>query len=77
MLGRIKLSFMEPRLTSPSDITVLDNGTILTVDGLALKNTDAVEIINVRLENRTECVFFSWQACRQVHHARGEVRLSA
>lgn len=57
---------MEPSLTPPLDVTVLDNGTILTAGGLALKNTDAVEIINVRLENRTECVFYSWQACRQV-----------
>jgi hypothetical protein len=57
---------MEPLQTPPSDITVLDNGTILTADGLALKGTDAVEIINVRLENRTEYLFYSWQACRLV-----------
>lgn len=52
--------------TTPSDITVLDNGTILTADGLALKGSDAVEIINVRLENRSEYLFYSWQACRLV-----------
>lgn len=57
---------MEPQLTNPSDITVLDNGTVLTADGLALKGTDSVEIINVRLENRVDAVFFSWQACRTV-----------
>ena len=57
---------MEPQQTLPSDITVLDNGTVLTADGLALKGTDAVEIINVRLENRADCVFYSWQACRLV-----------
>jgi hypothetical protein len=57
---------MEPLQTSPSDITVLEDGTILTADGLALKGTDAVEIINVRLEKRVEALFFSWQACRMV-----------
>lgn len=55
---------MEPQQTPPSDLTVLDNGTILTADGLALKGTDAVEMINVRLENRADCLFYSWQACR-------------
>lgn len=57
---------MEFPHTSPSDITILDNGTVLTADGLALKGTDAVEIINVRLENRVEALFYSWQACRVV-----------
>lgn len=57
---------MEPQLTPLSDITVLENGTVLTADGLALKGIDAVEIINVRLENRSDCVFYSWQACRLV-----------
>lgn len=52
---------MEFPQTSPSDITILDNGTVLTADGLALKGTDAVEIINVRLENRVEALFYSWQ----------------
>lgn len=46
--------------------TVLDSGTILTVDGLALKHSDGVEIINVRLENRVEQMFYSWQVCRLV-----------
>lgn len=57
---------MEPLQTPLSDITVLDNGTILTAQGLALKGTDAVEILNVRLENRNEYLFYSWQACRAV-----------
>ena len=57
---------MEPQLTPPSDITVLDDGTVLTTDGLTLKGTDAVEIINVRLENRADYLFYSWQACRTV-----------
>lgn len=57
---------MEPQQTPSSDITVLENGTVLTADGLALKGIDAVEIINVRLENRTDCVFYSWQACRLI-----------
>ena len=57
---------MEFPQTSPSDITILDNGTVLTADGLALKDTDAVEIINVRLENRVEALFYSWQVCRIV-----------
>lgn len=57
---------MEPLQTAPSDFTVLDNGTLLTADGLALKGTDAVEMINVRLENRSDVVFYSWQACRLV-----------
>ncbi|KFC72673.1 hypothetical protein [Massilia sp. LC238] len=56
---------MDPLQTSP-DITVLDNGTVLTADGLALKGTDAVEIINVRLENRVDAAFHSWQVCRLV-----------
>ena len=57
---------MEPLQTPPSNITVLDNGSVLTADGLALKGIDAVEIINVRLENRSEYLFYSWQACRLV-----------
>jgi len=57
---------MEPLQTTPSDFTVLDNGTILTADGLALKGTGAVEVISVRLENRSEYLFYSWQACRLV-----------
>lgn len=57
---------MEFHQTTSSDITVLDNGTVLTSDGLALKGTDAVEIINVRLENRKDALFFSWQMCRAV-----------
>lgn len=57
---------MEFPQTSPPDITILDNGTVLTADGLALKGTDAVEIINVRLENRVEALFYSWQVCRVV-----------
>lgn len=28
--------------TTPSDLTVLDNGTILTADGLALKGSGAI-----------------------------------
>jgi hypothetical protein len=64
--GRIKLSVMEPLPTPLSEITALDNGTVLTCDGLALKGTDAVEIINVRLENRSDYLFHSWQACRAV-----------
>lgn len=66
LLHRIKLPRMEPSQTPPSSITVLENGNVLTADGLALKNIDAVEIINVRLENRTEYLFYSWQACRLV-----------
>lgn len=57
---------MEPLPTPSSDLTVLENGTVLTADGLTIKNIDAVEIINVRLENRTEYLFYSWQACRMV-----------
>lgn len=57
---------MEPSPTRSSDLTVLENGTVLTADGLTIKNIDAVEIINVRLENRTEHLFYSWQACRIV-----------
>jgi len=57
---------MEPLPTRSSDLTVLENGTVLTTDGLTIKNIDAVEIINVRLENRTEHLFYSWQACRIV-----------
>lgn len=57
---------MEPLPTRLSDLTVLENGTVLTTDGLTIKNIDAVEIINVRLENRTEHLFYSWQACRIV-----------
>lgn len=57
---------MEPLQTPPPDVAVLDNGTVLTADGLALKGIDAVEIINVRLENRAECLFYSWQAYRLV-----------
>jgi hypothetical protein len=57
---------MEPLQTRSSDLTVLENGTVLTTDGLTIKNIDAVEIINVRLENRTEHLFYSWQACRIV-----------
>ena len=57
---------MESQLTTPSEITVLDNGTVLTADGLALKGTDSVEIINARLENRVDACFSSWQACRTV-----------
>lgn len=57
---------MEPLKTPPPDVALLDKGTVLTADGLALKGIDAVEIINVRLENRAECLFYSWQACRLV-----------
>jgi hypothetical protein len=57
---------MEPLQTPSSDLTLLDDGKILTADGLIIKNIDAVEIINVRLENRTEYLFYSWQACRIV-----------
>jgi hypothetical protein len=57
---------MEPLQTPPSDLTVLDNGKVLTADGLTLKNIDSIEIIHVRLENRTEYMFYSWQACRIV-----------
>lgn len=56
---------MEPtQITPPSVLAVKD--TIFTPDGLAIKHTDAVEIINVRLENRTDFTFHSWQACRFV-----------
>lgn len=57
---------MEPLQTTPSNIAVLDNGLILTADGLVLKGTDAVEVISVRLENRSVFHFYSWQACRLV-----------
>lgn len=57
---------MEPLQTPSSDLTLLDDGKVLTADGLIIKNIDAVEIINVRLENRTEYLFYSWQACRIV-----------
>jgi hypothetical protein len=52
--------------TTSSGITVLEDGTVLTVDGLALKNTDGIEIINARLEKRTDALFYSWQVCRMV-----------
>lgn len=51
---------------SPSEMTVLENGTVVTADGLALKGSDAIEIINVRLENRLDAPFYSWQVCRIV-----------
>lgn len=57
---------MDPLSTPLSEITVRDDGTVLTADGLALKNMDAIEIINVRLENRTDYLFYSWQVCRLV-----------
>lgn len=60
------LPLMEPLQTPQSEITVRDDGTVLTADGLALKHMDAIEIINVRLENRTDFLFYSWQACRLV-----------
>lgn len=57
---------MEFHQTTPSEITVLDNGTVLTADGLAIKGTDSIEIINVQLENRIDALFYSWQMCRMV-----------
>lgn len=57
---------MEPLQTPSSDLALLDDGKVLTADGLIIKNIDAIEIINVRLENRAEYLFYSWQACRIV-----------
>jgi len=57
---------MEPLQTPSPDLILLDDGKVLTADGLIIKNINAVEIINVRLENRTEYLFYSWQACRIV-----------
>lgn len=57
---------MEFLQTTSSEITVLDNGTVLTVDGLAVQGTDSIEIINVQLENRIDALFHSWQMCRMV-----------
>ena len=65
-MHRIMLPRMEPQKPSPSEMTVLDNGTVLTADGLALKGTDSIEIINVRLERRLDAPFYSWQLCRLV-----------
>jgi len=66
---------MEPLQTTPSNITVFDNELVFTADGLALKGTDAVEVISVRLENRSVYLFYSWQACRLVPLRRGFDRL--
>jgi hypothetical protein len=57
---------MDSLQKNPPSITVLENGDVLTVDGLKLKNIDGIEMINVRLEDRFDSVFFSWQVCRLV-----------
>lgn len=57
---------MDTQKTSQSAITVLDNGDVLTVDGLKLKHIEGIEMINVRLEDRVDTLFYSWQVCRIV-----------
>lgn len=66
MPSGIKLVSMDSAQKSPSGVTFLENGDALTVDGLKLKHMDAIEMINVRLEDRNESTFYSWQVCRLV-----------
>lgn len=57
---------METQLNVASRLTVTADGTVVTEDGLALKNLGRVEIIDSRIEKRIDATFHSWQICRSV-----------
>jgi hypothetical protein len=50
---------MKPYKTSPPDVTVLENGTVRTPDDLFPKDINALEIMNVPLQDGRCAAFYS------------------